>query len=142
MIVLEAITPNIKASFLGVVKAIKNLHRQGFRLFTSSAEHSVELKGYLRGMRVKDCFENFYGPDLVNTHKRNEVFYDRIFKQINLDPKRAIVIDDKPIFLEFAEKIGANVVQACLTEEFEPSYRYYVEHMNELPEVIIKILKK
>ncbi len=140
--VIEAITPNIKASFPGVVEAIKNLHSQGFRLFTSSGEHSVELKGYLRGMRLKDCFENFYGSDLVNTHKSDEVFYDRIFKEINLDPKRAIVIDDKPIFLEFAEKIGANVVQACLTGEFEPSYRYYVENMNELPEVIIKLLKK
>ncbi len=93
-------------------------------------------------MRVKDCFENFYGPDLVNTHKSNEIFYDRIFKEINLDPRRAIVIDDKPIFLEFAEKLGANVVQACLTGEFEPLYRYYVKHMNELPEVITKLLKK
>lgn len=140
--VIEAITPNTKASFPGVVEAIKNLHSQGFRLFTASGEHSVELKGYLRGMRVKDCFENFYGPDLVNTHKTNEVFYDNLFKDIKLDPRRAIIIDDNPKFLDSAEKTGANVIQACLTGEHEPTYRYVIENMNSLPEVIEKLVKK
>ncbi|MCE7740340.1 MAG: hypothetical protein KAU62_16050 [Candidatus Heimdallarchaeota archaeon] len=79
---------------------------------------------------------------MVNTHKTNEVFYDIIFKDINLDPERAIVVDDNPNFLDSAEKLGANVVQACLTGEYKTTYRYFVEHINNLPEVIEKLVKK
>ena len=144
-IFLEAtdyITPNIKASFPGVIEAIRRLYSRGFRLFTASAEHSHELKGYLRGMRVKDCFENFYGPDLINTHKDEEKYFERIFKDLNLNPKMAIVVEDNLMYLKAAENTGATVVQACLTGKHKQEYRHYVEHMSNLPEIIEKIVKK
>ncbi len=109
---------------------------------TASAEHSTELKGYLRGMRVAERFERFYGPDLINTHKSMTNFYDKIFEDINLNPKRAIVIDDVPRYLENAERSGANVIQACLTKQHKPEFAYYVENMNNLPEIVIKLVKK
>ncbi|NPD89353.1 MAG: HAD hydrolase-like protein [Asgard group archaeon] len=140
--VVDIITPNVKSAFPGVIDCIKIIHNIGLKLYTSSAEHSKELKGYLRGMRVINCFEGFYGPDLVNTHKTDESFYEAIFNDIGLDSKRAIVIDDKPRFLERAQKVGANVIQACLTEEIEASFQYYVNHMSELPEVVEQVIKK
>jgi len=144
-IYLEAInfiTPNVKASFPGISEAIKNLHNLGFRISTASAEHSNELKGYLRGMRIIDRFENFYGPDLINTHKSMTNFYCKIFENLNLNPRRAIVIDDAPRYLENAERSGANVIQACLTEEKKPSFQYNINHMSELPEVVMQVIKK
>jgi HAD superfamily hydrolase (TIGR01509 family) len=144
-IYLEAInfiTPNVKASFPGAIEIIKHLHKLGFRLFTASAEHSIEIKGYLRGMRVIDNFENYYGPDLINTHKSMDNFYENMFADINLNPSRAIVIEDNPRYLEAAEQSGANVVQACLTREYEPKHQYFIEFMQELPEIIMKIIKK
>jgi beta-phosphoglucomutase-like phosphatase (HAD superfamily) len=139
---INYITPNVKASFPGLNESIKKLHNLGFRLSTASAEHSTELKGYLRGMRVINRFENFYGPDLINTHKSMTNFYDKIFEDMNLDPRRAIVVDDVPRYLDNAERSGANVIQACLTEELEASFQYYVNHMSELPEIVEKIIKK
>ena len=139
---INYITPNVKAAFPGLIDAIKKLHNLGFRLSTASAEHSTQLKGYLRGMRIVDCFERFYGPDLINTHKSMENFYDKIFEDFNLDPRRAIVIDDAPRYLESAERSGANVIQACLTNQHKPEFTYYVESMNDLPEIIIKLVKK
>ena len=93
-------------------------------------------------MRVIDCFENFYGPDLVNIHKADESFYEAIFNETSLDPRKAIVIEDTPRYLEAAEKGGANVIQACLTGERKPEYRYYIECMKDLPELISKLIKK
>ncbi len=140
--VVDMITPNVKASFPGLVNSIKVLHNQGLKLYTSSAEHSEELKGYLRGMRVDSCFEKFFGPDLINIHKADESFYEAIFSDIGLEPKKAVVIDDKPRFLESAKKLGANVIQACLTEKVEPSFQFHVNHMDDLPKVVEQVIKK
>ncbi|MCG3227521.1 MAG: HAD hydrolase-like protein [Candidatus Heimdallarchaeota archaeon] len=140
--VVEMITPNVRASYPGVTDCIRKLHNQGFKLYTASAEHSIELRGYLRGMRVQDLFEKFYGPDLINIHKLSELFYEGIFNNLRINPKTAIVIDDNPTFLEFALKAGASVIQACLTGEHEPVYQYHVKHMSELPEVVVQLVKK
>lgn len=140
--VIDWITPNVRASFPGVIDSIKKLSKHGFKIYTASAEHSSELKGYLRGMRVKEYFTNFYGPDLINTHKTNEVFYEKMFNDIGLNPRRAIIVDDNPKCLEYAQKLDANVIQVCQTGEYNPSFNYCVEHMAELPEVILKLLKK
>ena len=140
--VVEMITPNVRASYSGVTDSLRKLHHYGLKLYTASAEHSTELKGYLRGMRVQHLFEKFYGPDLINTHKFNEVFYEKIFNNLRINPKSAIIIEDNPRFLEFAQQAGSNVIQACLTKEHEPKYQYYIEHMKELPEVVLQLVKK
>ncbi len=93
-------------------------------------------------MRVDGCFEKFYGPDLINIHKADESFYETIFNEIGLEPKRAIVIDDKPRFLECAQKLGSNVIHACLAENAESSFQYHVKHMSELPQVVEQVIKK
>ena len=139
---VDNITPNVKAAFPGVVDTIRNLHTQGFRLFTASAENSFELKGYLRGMRIVEYFDKIYGPDLINTHKFEESYYFRIFDDLNLDPRKAIIVEDGPHYLELAEKAGAHVIQACLTEEHQPTFKYYIENMPDLPDIILKLLKK
>ncbi len=139
---IEYITPNIRSSYPGVVEAIKKLKRFGFKLYTASGEDSLELKGYLQGMRVKDLFENFYGPDLINTHKTNDNFFKRVLDDVWFETDRTIIIEDNPKFLECALNSGANVVQACLTGEFEPSYQYYIKDMNELPKVVTNLVSK
>ncbi|MHA1200255.1 MAG: HAD family hydrolase [Candidatus Heimdallarchaeaceae archaeon] len=140
--VIDCITPNVKSSFPGVSDTIRSLHNQGFKIYTASAEHSSELKGYLRGMRIKEYFSDFYGPDLINTHKTSELFYDKIFKDVGLNPRRAIVLDDNPKFLEYAKNLDANVIQVCLTGEHNPIFDYSIEQMRDLPEVILKLIKK
>ncbi len=140
--VIDQITPDVKASFPGVINTVKALHKMGFRLYTASAQHSSELKGYLRGMRVKEYFTNFYGPDLINIHKTSEMFYERMFNDIGMNPRRAIIIDDNPKFLEYAKKLEANTIQSCLTGEHKPTSDYCIEQMIDLPEVIQKLLKK
>ena len=141
----EYINPNIRSSFPGAIESIKKLKKMGFMLYTASGEHSLELETYLQGMRVKSLFENFYGPDLINTHKTNEEFYKRIFDDVWFDSDRAIIVEDNPKFLEHALNCGANVIQACFTEEYEPSYPHYVRSMEDLPRVatdIVNSIKK
>lgn len=137
---IEYITPNIRSAYPGVIDSIKKLKKLGFKIYTASGEDSLELKGYLQGMRIKNLFENFYGSDLVNTHKTNNNFFKRIFDDVWFEPDKAIIIEDKPMFLECAINSGANVIQACLTGEYEPSYPHYVKDMTELPKIVTDLV--
>ncbi|GAH81935.1 unnamed protein product [marine sediment metagenome] len=89
---------------------------------------------------MRNLFENFYGPDLVNTHKISNNFFKRVLDDVWFEPDRTIVIEDKPKFLECALNSGSNVIQACLTGEFEPSYQNYIKDMNELPKIITNLV--
>lgn len=129
----------VRSAFPGVNQTIKELFDKGYILSTSSAVESMELKFYLEGMELKQYFTAFYGPDLVNTRKINENFYNVIFKDLGITPNQSIVIDDNPYFLKMAEKFGGNVIQACLTGEFLPQFRYMFKRMKDLPEIIAKV---
>ena len=137
--VVDYVIPKVRSAIPGVIKSINLLYKRGYSLYTASGEVSKELKMYLDSMCIKDLFKGFYGPDLINTWKYGAEFYDNIFKELNLNPENAIVVDDNPRFLDSAIQIGANVVQASINGKFDPQYPYYVENMKNLPK-IIKIL--
>ena len=139
--VIDYVIPKIRSAIPGVIKSIKLLYKKGYSLYTASGAVSKELKMYLDGMGIKDLFNEFYGPDLINTWKHGAEFYDNIFKELNLNPENTIIIDDNPRFLDSALQIGANVVQTCINGKPEPQYPYYVNNMTQLPRVIEKILE-
>ncbi len=131
----------VKAAFPGVIKSIKNLYKEGFNLCTASGTESIELEYYLEGMGIKQYFKRLYGPDLINILKVNDAFYRAIFKDIGIAPEKAIIIDDKPYYLNIAENVGANVIQACLTGEYEPQFPYIITDMKQISEIIEELIE-
>ncbi|MFW9989697.1 MAG: HAD hydrolase-like protein [Candidatus Odinarchaeota archaeon] len=131
----------VNASFPGVVKSIRKLYNKDFNLCTASGTESIELKYYFEGMGIKQYFQGFYGPDLINILKVNGAFYRAIFNDIDITPEKAIIIDDKPYYLNIAENLGANVIQACLTGEYEPQFPYIITNMKELSEIIEELIE-
>jgi FMN phosphatase YigB (HAD superfamily) len=138
---LEYVWPKVHSAIPGIIETIKTLYSKGFVLYSSTALASREIKMVLEGMGIKHLFSGFYGPDLINTWKFSSNFFEAIFKDIKLEPKKAIVIEDKPRFIENALKTGANVIQACVTGEFQPKYQFYVENMHQLPKVIQNLIR-
>ena len=69
-----------------------------------------------------------------------EYNYSAIYKDLNLNPRNTIIIDDQPRFLETALQTGANVIQSCITGEFEPQYQFFVKKMEKLPQIINDLL--
>lgn len=136
------VIPKVRSAIPGVIKCIKKLYKKGFALYTSSGMVSNELELYLEDMGVRHCFERLYGPDLVNTRKIDTfTFYTKIFKQLDLKPTFAIIIEDRPRFIRPVLKIGANVIQSCITGEFEPQFPYIVTKMKDLPKIIEQLIK-
>jgi hypothetical protein len=50
------VTPRVRAGYSGAAAAIRKLHRAGYLLHTASGETSWALDGYLKSMRVRQCF--------------------------------------------------------------------------------------
>ena len=135
------VIPKVRSAIPGVIKSIKKLYKKGFSLYTSSGMVSNELELYLEGMGIRHCFDRLYGPDLVNTRKIDTfTFYTKIFKQLDLKPTFAIIIEDRPRFIRDILKTGANVIQSCVTGEFEPQFPYIVTKMKDLPKIIKQLI--
>ncbi|MBY9017767.1 MAG: HAD hydrolase-like protein [Candidatus Lokiarchaeota archaeon] len=136
----QYVIPKIRSAIPGVIDSIKKLSSSGFTLYTASGAVSVEMKMYLEGMGVIQYFKEFYGPDLVNTWKFDKDYYRAIFKDLNLNPRNAIIIEDNPKYLEAAFQTGAYVIQSCITGEFKPQYPFFVKNMKVLPKIIGDLL--
>jgi HAD superfamily hydrolase (TIGR01509 family) len=105
-----SIPPRVNAAFPGVVQAIQDLHARGYPLYTASGESSAVLAGYLTAMGVRDLFIRLYGPDLIDVLKAGPEYYDRLFTDAGVTPSDAIVVDDSPNALSWAEEVGARTV--------------------------------
>ena len=135
----EFVNHRVRSAYPGVIKTIKTLFDKGFNLYTSSGTESIELNYYLEGMGIRYCFKKLYGPDLVNILKVDEKFYNAIMRDLIILPNQAIIIDDKPYFLNQAKKTGANIIQACFSGEFETQFEYAIKNVKELPGIIEEI---
>ena len=136
------VTPRVRSPYSGAIECIKRLHKLGFNINTASGEHSLDLNGYLTGMGVRKYFTRLYGPDLVNVPKNDARFYRSIIEHSMIDPSKAVVIDDKPLFLAYAEKTGFKVIQTCLNRKNRPTLTHSVSHMADLPEIIIHLFEE
>ncbi|KAF9907360.1 hypothetical protein EC991_011009 [Linnemannia zychae] len=59
---------------------------------------------------VKPVFTKLYGPDLIQCHKGSSEFYKRIFEDSGVDPREAVIVDDKEYILAWAKVHGARTV--------------------------------
>ena len=62
-----------------MIETIHELKKRGTILYTASGSLSADFKTYLFGMGTKECFQEFYGPDIINTPKASILYYERLF---------------------------------------------------------------
>jgi HAD superfamily hydrolase (TIGR01509 family) len=137
----DYVIPKIRSAIPGIIDSIKKLSARGFILYTAAGAVSSEMKMYLEGMDIIQHFKEFYGPDLVNTWKSGIGYYKAIFKHSGVNPSKSIIIEDQPRFLENAQEVGADVIQACITGQHKPQFPFFVENMSELPLIIERLIK-
>ncbi|KAF9353547.1 hypothetical protein BGX26_008694 [Mortierella sp. AD094] len=123
-------TSLVRADYPGAVDAILSLKfEHGFEMYTCSGETSVELeltfltlgistleapapeKELEKGRpRPQPVFKTLYGPDLIDCPKLSSLYYERIFQDSGVDPRDAVVVDDKEHILGWAKVHGARTV--------------------------------
>jgi HAD superfamily hydrolase (TIGR01509 family) len=105
-----SIIPRVQSAFPSAIETIRLLYNRGYTLHTASGESSTDLKGYLAPMGVRDCFGRLYGPDLIETFKNGPQFYERLLTDAGVAPSDALVLDDSPKCVGWAEQAGARAV--------------------------------
>ena len=138
---IEYVIPKVRSAIPGVIESIKELSARGYILYTAASIVSKEMKLYLEGMGVNQFFVEFYGPDLINTWKSGPYYFPALFSHSCVDPKKSILIDDQPQFLNNALNVGASVIQACITGEHESQFPFFVEDMGNLIQTIEDLIE-
>jgi HAD superfamily hydrolase (TIGR01509 family) len=133
------ITTRVRAAFPGVAEALRALHDLGHTLHTASGEESDDLRGYLIGMAVRDCFTGLYGPDLINTPKEGPRYYERVFADAGIDPRDAIVVDDFPGALRWAAAVGARTVLVRSDRGESDDVDLALDALSELPAALERL---
>ncbi len=102
----RACAVQVRAPLGEAVAAVQALRDKGYTLFTSSGQPSWEISAYLRALGIHELFDRTYGCDLVDRWKTGPHYYRAISQDADIDPRRAVCVDDTPIVLDWAKKIG------------------------------------
>lgn len=132
------VIPQIRSAFPGAVEAIQHLHTKGYLLHTASGESSVHLTHYLQGMGVRACFGRLYGSDLLDTFKEGPEYYTRLFADLQILPGDALVVDDSPRVLAWANQLGAHTVLVGPTPATSNA-SFNIRSLAELPALLQQI---
>ena len=112
---------------------------KNFVICTASGEVSWELKGYLTGMGVLDCFDRLYGPDLINRMKASKSYYQRILDDMHLHPSEVIVLDDSSDYLSWASELGITTIHVdYLNGCKKESCHYHIRSLNDIRRIILE----
>jgi HAD superfamily hydrolase (TIGR01509 family) len=96
----------VVAPLPGVADALRALRERGLRLFTASGHSAVEIDGYLRGIGVRELFDETYGNDVIDRWKTNSGYYRKLLEHSGVPAGAAATVDDQERFLEYAKRAG------------------------------------
>ena len=134
----EWITSRVRSTYPGVVDTIKFLNSKNIKICTSSGEVSWELRGYLKGMGVLDCFHKLFGPDIINRMKASSSYYERILENIQLHPSDAITVDDSAHFLSMASELGITTIHVDNHKNCNnKSCHYHISSLSDIKRIIL-----
>ncbi len=135
----EALTA-CNASFPNAEEALRELFDMGVRAQLASSQESEYLLAALIGAGIESYTESKFGPDLVDCAKEGPVYYRRILEACGIGPAQAIVVDDQPECLDWAEEAGAKVIQARLKPDSpEQQFPMSISDLSELPAAVRKL---
>ena len=114
------IIPQVQSSYEGISDVIRDLSKT-YVLHTASNESSTTL--------------DLYVTDLM---KSSVDYYKKILAFSKISAEKAIVVDDNPTILRYAESVGLTVVQSCQDGQ-KPEYDNYFIKATELRQILINL---
>ncbi|KAF9189453.1 hypothetical protein BGZ51_009564 [Haplosporangium sp. Z 767] len=91
---------------------------------------------------LQPVFTKLYGPDLINCHKGSSRFYELIFQDSGVDPRDAVVVDDKEYILGWAKVHGATTVLISDKDRKGREMKVELEEEVEVEEDGVKVVRK
>ena len=124
---------------------LKYLKQKGFILAIASTtnEHTIEIyenenENIINKANIKDIFSLIYSKDTVKELKPNPEIYYKILKELNVDKKECLIIEDSLIGVEAANNADIEVAviydkySDCNREEINKLSQYRFKDYNEM----------
>ncbi len=133
------VIPQVNSAYEGMNELVKKLASH-FVLYTSSGGDNATLKAYYKAQGIEKYFKTLYGSDLIGVFKSHPEYFDRLFQLSGVDPKNAIIIDDKERVLDLTEGFAAKCVLSNISGNATITGKYPVFNSpSELLEIITEI---
>ena len=125
------------ALFRGAAEALDEIQSYGVIIHAASSWPSDYIQGAMFGAGLAPFITSMFGPDLVDCPKEGPEFYRLIFRSSEVPASRAVVVDDQPECLQWAEEAGARVIQACVKPGApQPEFPLHFRRLAELPAIV------
>jgi HAD superfamily hydrolase (TIGR01509 family) len=133
----EWVTSRVRSAYPGAVEAIKFLNSKDITICTGSGEVSWELRGYLTGMGVLDCFHKLYGPDIINRMKADISFYQKIIDDLQILPSEVLAADDSSDNLYMASVLGITTIHIDNFKNCrKKSCHYHIRSLSDIGSIL------
>jgi len=90
----------------GVLRRLKRKHR--LFILTGEGKELLDLK--MNRLKLRDFFEEIYASCYEGFLKKDPRLYKRLIKKSSVNPKESLFIDDTPLYVEVAKKLGFKTI--------------------------------
>ncbi len=104
------ITRRIDPTYPFARQTLETLRKAGCQLFLVSGADSTYVQGALEATKLKSFFKDTYSPDTLNAFKGSLLYWKKILRLSESDPKSSVVVDDRLKFLGVPSKLGLQTI--------------------------------
>jgi beta-phosphoglucomutase len=124
----------------GVIRIIKKLKSEGFRLAVGSSGPPENVELLLSQMKIKSLFDVIITAVDVKKGKPEPEVFLNVAKKLNINPHNCIVIEDAPVGLEAAKSAGMISIALTTTHNKTELIGAHLT-IKDLTEISIKDIK-
>jgi beta-phosphoglucomutase family hydrolase len=103
----------------GVIRIIKELKSEGFKLAVGSSGPPENVELLISRLRIKSCFDTIITAAEVKKGKPEPDVFLIIAKNLNINPKNCLVIEDAPVGIQAAKRAGMISIALTTTHHKE-----------------------
>jgi len=131
--------------FPGMVKLIKDLHKEGIKLGIVTSRGTDSLVPGLEYLGINDCFEYLVTCDTTNVHKPDKEPAILCCKGLGVEANEAIMVGDSRFDIACGNNAGCDSIFVSWSfsntkddvEKYSPA-TYYVDSAKEIFDIVIK----
>jgi len=125
----------------GALEVLSALKRKGLRIGLFTLNSSAVAVNVLKRLGISKFFDVMVARDLVDDVKPNPNHLSRVFEELGVEPREAVVVGDMPFDIKCAKKLGAVAVGVTTGRSREEELKkagadYVIRSLSELLSII------
>lgn len=120
----------------GLYELLKYLKDKNYKLAVASSSRRESVIHHIEDAKVSEYFDAIVCGDMIENSKPNPEIYLRAARELNVEPKNCIALEDAPNGIKAASKAGMKVIMIPdmieATDEIKEMVTVELEHLGEV----------